>query len=139
MSALGRTGAVLCCAALVGLGTSACHRADTREAAPTTAPTTTTVLTTTTLPTTTTAPPPPPPDVSAAMSDNHAAAAGAIAAAEHATLDLATPPAVVGQAAQALQYAYRKIGALDPSVEAAVSAALPDDVKPALALNVAAT
>jgi hypothetical protein len=73
------------------------------------------------------------------MSADPVAAANAIAAAEHATLDPATTPDVVHSAGYALQLGYRRIGALDPAFEAAVSAALPDDVKPALALNVAAT
>jgi hypothetical protein len=94
--------------------------------------------TSTTVPPTTSTTLPPPPDFSATTSADAATAALAITAAERATLDPATTPDVVHSAGYALQLGYRRIGALDPSFEAAVVAGLPDDLKPALALNVAA-
>ena len=118
---------------------AACHSPAKETAAPRRVARPATTTTTTVAPTTTTTlAPPPPPDFSAATSADPAVAAVAIAAAEHATLDPATPVDVVHNAAYALQLAYRRIGALDPTFEAAVSAGLPDDLKPALALNVAA-
>jgi SLT domain-containing protein len=97
-----------------------------------------TTTTSTTLPPTTTTTIPAPPDFSATMSADPVAAAGAIAAAEHATLDPATPADVVHAAGYALQLGYRRIAALDPAFGVAVTNALPDDVKGALALNVGA-
>jgi hypothetical protein len=123
---------------LAAITLTACHHQASPTAAPrrlaSVAPTTTT----TTAPPTTTTTTPPPPDFSATTSSDPVAAAGALAAAEHATLDPATTPDVVHSAGYALQLGYRRIGALDPSFEAAVSAALPADLKPALAFNVAA-
>ncbi len=102
-----------------------------KRAAATTSSTSTTTSTTTTLP--------PPPDFSASTSDDATAAAAAIARAEAATLDPATPPAVLHAAAQALQVGYRKLAKLDVAREYAVSAALPDEpTRHALANNVAA-
>ncbi|MEY2425034.1 MAG: hypothetical protein QOI61_606 [Actinomycetota bacterium] len=99
----------------------------------------TTTSSTTTAPTTTTTTTlPPPPDFSGTMSGDATAAAAAITAAERATLEPATPQDVVHAAGHALQLGYRRIAALDPSVEQAVAARLPDDLKPALALNVGA-
>jgi hypothetical protein len=120
----------------VALALTACSheaphmRAVKRVATTTSSTTSTSTSTTTTLP---------PPNFGATTSDNAAAAATAIAAAEHATLDPATPPDVVHSAAVALQLGYRRIAGLDVSIEQAVAAALPDDIRPALALNVAAS
>ena len=107
---------------------SAVRRAATT--APSTSTSTSTSTTTTTLP--------PPPDFSATMSGDSTAAAAAIAAAERATLDPATPPDVLHAAGNALQMGYRRIAASDPAVEAAVTAALPEDLRVPLARNVAA-
>ncbi len=82
---------------------------------------------------------PPAPDFSASTSDDPAAAASAIAAAETATLDPATDPVALGEAAYALQLGYRKIAQLPVEREYAVSAAIPDGpLRRALADNVAA-
>jgi hypothetical protein len=117
---------------------AACHHEATPVAAPRRLARVSPTTTTTTIPPTTTTTVPPPPDFSATTSADPAAAAAAIALAEHTTLEPATTPDVVHSAGYALQLGYRRIGALDPSFEAAVSAALPADLKPALALNVGA-
>ena len=117
---------------------AACHHEATPTAAPHRLARVVPVTTTTTIPPTTTTTTPPPPDFSATTSSDPVAAANAIAAAEHATLDGLTTPDIVHSAGYALQLGYRRIGALDPSFEAAVSAALPDELKQPLALNVAA-
>lgn len=60
-----------------------------------------------------------------------------LAAAEYATLDPATSPTDLASAALALQLGYRRIAAADPSVEAAMAAAMPDDItRNALRYNV---
>jgi membrane-bound lytic murein transglycosylase B len=127
-------------AALVALAlaTAACNNAEPKHTAVKSKHVDATTTTSTTLPPATTTTLPPPPDYSATMSADPAATAAAIAAAERATLDPATTQDVVHAAAYALQLGYRRIAALDPAFEAAVSAALPDDVKGALALNVGA-
>ncbi|HVV38134.1 MAG TPA: lytic transglycosylase domain-containing protein [Acidimicrobiales bacterium] len=104
-----------------------------------TATTTTVAAPSTTVAPTTTTTLAPPPDFSGTTSADAVTTAKAVAAAEYATLDPATPLDVVHNAGWALELGYRRIGALDPSFEAAVSAALPDDLRQPLALNVAAT
>ena len=117
---------------------AACNRESSRDAAPRRQARVAPTSTTTTIPPTPSTTVPPPPDFSATTSDNPTAVASALTAAEHATLDPATTPDVVHAAGFALQLGYRRIAAFDPSFEQAIAAALPDDIKPALALNVAA-
>ena len=126
-----RTGlAVLACLSLIATG--AC-KGDTKRAAPTTTSSSSTTSTSV-LPTTTTAPAR---QFTNAISDDPAAAAADIAAAEYAVLQTASSPNELSNAAVQLQLAYRKIAARDPSVEAAVSAALPDQTtRNALRYNV---
>ncbi len=131
---------VAVCALSVVVG--ACSSSEpSKKAAPTTrkpAATTSTVA-----PTTTTAAPAPR-TFSNATADDPSLAAADIAAAEVATLDTATSPVELHNAAVALQLAYRRISLRDASVEQAIAAALPDTVIPkevlrqALAFNVAA-
>jgi hypothetical protein len=104
------------------------------------ATTTSTTEAPTTTPSTAPAPPPPAPRTfSNATADDPALAAADIAAAELATLDPATSPEELNNAAVALQLAYRRISLRDVSVERAIAARLPDDhLRLALAYNVAA-
>lgn len=129
----------VCALGVVALG--ACNNVEPKKQAARpakkVATTTTVALPTTT--STTTPPPPPPRTFSNATADDPALAAADIAAAEAATLNPATSPEELNNAAVALQLAYRRISLRDISVEQAIAARLPDDhTRQALAFNVAA-
>lgn len=133
------------CALGVLLG--ACSNAEPKQQAAVAkkrAVTTTTVAPPTT-PSTTTPPPAPARTFANATADDPTLAATDIAAAEAATLDAATSPEELRNAAIALQLAYRQISLRDPSVEQAIAAKLPstptipaDIFRQALAFNVSA-
>lgn len=126
-------------AAALAAGSVACSDEAPRRVAKRTATTAPATTSTTVAPSTTTTTPPPPPDFGATVSDDPVAVAGALAAAEAATLDPATPPPTLQSAALALQLGYRKIAKLDVSREQAVHAALPEEgTRQALGANVAA-
>lgn len=133
---------LLCAVAVVAGACSSGGDDSPKRAAPTTRKTTTTTVAMTT--TTVVTPAPAPRTFSNATADDPALAAADIAAAETATLDAATSPVELHNAAVALQLAYRRISLRDPSVEQAIVAAMPDTVIPkdilrqALAFNVAA-
>jgi len=127
--------------AVAGLlaGSAAC-KGETKRAAARRATTTTAAPTSTTTSTTIPPAPPPPRTFANASSDNATLAAADIAAAELATLDPATGPEELHNAAVAGQLAYRRIAQRDVSFEQAIAAALPTDaIRLALAYNVAAS
>lgn len=95
--------------------------------------------TTTTVPATTTTTAPPLRTFANTTSDDPHAAAVEIIAAEGATLDPATNPEELSNAAIALQLGYRKLAGVDVAAENAVQAQIPDyGTRKALAENVAA-
>jgi membrane-bound lytic murein transglycosylase B len=98
-----------------------------------------TTTTATTVPPTTTSTTAPPRTFANTTSDDARTAAADIIAAEAATLNPATSPDELSNAAIALQLGYRKIAGLDVSVENAIAAQIPDfPTRHALADNVGA-
>jgi membrane-bound lytic murein transglycosylase B len=128
----------LVCALVLGVGLAGCssdgspsHKAEARRPRATT--------TTSTIPATTTSTTAAPRKFANTTSDDPHAAATDIVTAEAATLDPATNPVELTNAAVALQLGYRKLATQDVSAENAVSALIPDyPTRHALADNVAA-
>src|SRR5205085_10259222 len=95
--------------------------------------------TATTVPATSTSTTAPPRTFANTTSDDPQAAASDIVAAEAATLDPATTPAELSNAAVALQLGYRKLAGVDVAAENAVQSKIADGAtRQAVAENIAA-